>query len=90
MKKSRNSRRVLMAITLFVGSMITLLPRQVHAQQEMSPDFYDPWAKPATVVHGPQVAVSGRRHQSSAKVAGAQRRAERLHAKRLVSKSTAS
>lgn len=93
MKDSKTSkpRRVLTLAAFLLGAMITVLPRPVQAQQEVSPDWYDPWARPApAMAQASQTAATVHKQHKAAKVAATPARTEKVRAKRIVLRASAS
>jgi hypothetical protein len=97
--QNSKSRRILALITMLFGAMITM-SLSAYGQQEVSPSWYDPWgtenaavaqaAKPAVAAHKQARTMKSASMTSSAKPASRVRRAEKLHAKRSISRPTAS
>lgn len=93
MKESKALKpgRILTLAALVLGVMITVLPRSVQAQQEVTPDWFDPWARPATAVaQASQTAVTVHKQHKAAKVVVSPARTQKLHAKRVVMRASAS
>jgi hypothetical protein len=94
MKPSKsNSRRVLAFMAVVLGAMLTTMLLPAHAQQEIDPTWYDPYAvhdatakaapSAATTValHTPQPAVVFHRHAAAVKTVSSAPGAGKLHEK---------
>ena len=100
MKKSNNSRVNGMStlMTLLSGLILTVLMVPAYAQQDVSPDWFDPWsaapktaiaqaAKPVTAKTARAAKVSS---VASAKPVQKVRRSDKLRAKKATTRATAS
>lgn len=97
MKNSRNHKRMSALMTMLSGLILTVLMVPAYAQQEVTPDWFDPWAAPnaamaqATKPATPKTARATKASSvASAKSVQKVRRAEKLRAKKSMSRPTAS
>ena len=96
MKSSRNNRMSAL-MTMLSGLILAVLTVPAYAQQEVSPDWFDPWVAPNTAVAQaakPAAPKTVRSTKAAALASGKSvqrvRRAEKLRAKKATTRPTAS
>ena len=97
MKNSRNHKRMSALMTMLSGLILTVLMVPAYAQQEVTPDWFDPWAAPNTAVAqaAKPTATKAARATKNSSLASAKsvqrvRRTEKLRAKKNTTRPTAS
>lgn len=96
MQDSRNHKGIPALMTMLSALILTVLMVPAYAQQEVTPDWFNPWARPEAAAAQPakQAMKAGKPIRkfkaASAKSAQRVRSAEKLGAKKASGRTTAS